>query len=261
VRDVLNSWGPGKFDAELLLDGKASNPAQMTAGVTTATHVPGATLIPNAAGLLGYNLHTWTGGWGTITYWNAFVAVLELHGVGTFFDERLDNAAKYPIAAAKGFGHISVDNPDDDQVTPKLGALQYYQLSLPAPKPTPGVDFDPDAAERGDALFSGKADCNSCHREPLWTEPGWNDHSPAKMNIDSFEADRSPDGHYKTMNLAGVFVRERGLFMKPENKGRFYHDGRFKTLKDVVQSYVQRGLAPSLTDQEISDLVEYLKSL
>jgi hypothetical protein len=261
VRAILNTWGPGKFDAELFLDGKAFNPAQMTAGVTTATHVPGATLIPNASGLLGFNLHTWTGGWGTVTYWNAFVAVLELRGVGTFFDERLDDTAKFPIAAANGFGHVSIDNPDDDQVTPKLAALQYYQLSLPAPKPTAGVDFDADAADRGDALFSGKANCNSCHREPLWTEPGWNDHSPAAMKIDSFQADRSPDGHYKTMNLAGVFVRERGLFMKPENKGRFYHDGRFQTLKDVVKSYVDRGLSPSLSDQEVSDLVEYLKSL
>jgi cytochrome c peroxidase len=149
----------------------------------------------------------------------------------------------------------------NDQVTPRLAALQYYQLSLPAPKPTPGVDFDPDAADRDDALFSGKASCNTCHREPLWTEPGWNDHTPDQMKIDSFEADRSPDGRYKTMNLAGVFVRERGLFMQPQNKGRFYHDGRFETLKDVVQGYVTRGLAPSLTDQEISDLVEHLKSL
>lgn len=65
---------------------------------------------------------------------------------------------------------------------------------------------------------------------------------------------------YRTMNLAGVFVRERGLFMKPENKGRFYHDGRFATLLDVVQSYNERfGL--NLSAQEESDLVEYLKSL
>ena len=62
------------------------------------------------------------------------------------------------------------------------------------------------------------------------------------------------------MNLAGIFVRERGLFMKPENKGRFYHDGRFQTLLDVVQSYNQR-FTLNLSDQEERDLVEYLKSL
>lgn len=249
VRAVLQSWGPGKFDAELLLDGKAFQPDGRSA----------ATLIPNAFDLGGYNLHTWTGGWGTVTYWNAFVAVLELRGIGTFFDERLDNAAQFPIAAAAGFGHITTD-ADDDQVTSKLPALAFYQLSIPAPKPRPGIDFDAAAADRGDELFSGKANCNSCHHEPLWTEPGWNDHKPAEIRIDAFQADRSPDHAYKTMNLAALFVRERGLFMKPENKGRFYHDGRFQTLLDVVDSYNSRfGLG--LTPDEEHDLVEYLKSL
>jgi len=93
VRAVLNSWGPGKFDAELFLDGKAFNPQQVTNGIVTGTNVPGATLLPNARGLSGHNLHTWTGDWGTVTYWNAFVAVNELHGKGTFFDERFDNPA------------------------------------------------------------------------------------------------------------------------------------------------------------------------
>ena len=53
VRTVLNSWGPGHFDAELPMDGKAFRPEGKT----------GATLIPPAFGLAGVNLHTWTG-WG-----------------------------------------------------------------------------------------------------------------------------------------------------------------------------------------------------
>jgi len=269
VRNVLRSWGPGKFDAELFLDGKAFNPEQITNGVVTATHVPGATLIPNARGLSGHNLHTWTGGWGTVTYWNAFVAVDELHGIGTFFDERFDNVEQFPIAAAAKLGHVSVDDPDKDQVTGKLAALHFYQLALPAIQPRPGIDFNPAAAKRGDELFSGKANCNRCHREPLWTEPGWNQHSADELKIDSFEADRAPasivasgtPAHgYRTMNLAGIFVRERGLFMSPQDKGHFYHDGRFNTLLDVVNSYDQR-FSLGLTEQEKKDLVEYLKSL
>jgi len=249
IRQVLHSWGPGKFDAELFLDGKAFQPDGRSA----------ATLIPNARGLAGHNLHTWTGGWGSIPYWNAFVAVNEMHGVGTFFDERLDDAAQFPIAARAQLGHVSVD-PDHDQVTSKLPALQFYQLALPAVKPRPGIDFDTEAAKRGDELFSGKANCNSCHREPLWTEPGWNQHTADEMKIDSFEADRSPGHAYRTMNLAGVFIRERGLFMNPANKGRFYHDGRFQTLLDVVNSYNDR-FNLGLSDQEKHDVVEYLKSL
>jgi cytochrome c5 len=249
IRTVLNSWGPGKFDAQLLFDGKAFRP----------DGGPAATLIPNAFGLLGYNLHTWTGGWGTVTYWNALVAVLEMGGKGTFFDPRLDDTNRWPIAATARFGHVSVD-PANDQVTSKLPALQYYQLSLPAPKPAADVDFNQAAAQRGQAIFSGKANCASCHRAPLWTEPGWNDHLPAEMKIDSFQADRSPDGTYKTMSLAGLYIRERGVFMKPENKGRFYHDGRFQTLLDVVNSYNSR-FNLGLTSPESQDLVEFLKSL
>jgi hypothetical protein len=48
--------------------------------------------------------------------------------------------------------------------------------------------------------------------------------------------------------------------MFPQNKGRFYHDGRFQTLLDVVNSYDAR-FSLGLTDQEKHDLVEYLNSL
>ena len=260
VRAVLNSWGPGKFDAELSLDGKAFNPQQVTDGVVTGTNVPGATLLPNAYGLAGFSEHTWTGSWGNVSYWNAFVAALEMHGVGRFFDPRLNNAAKFPIAAANGFGDLPHLPPEQDRITKKLPALQFYQLAIPAPAPEAGVDFNTAAAARGDVLFSGKAKCNDCHVEPLWTEPGWNLHTPAEIGIDSFQADRSPDGVYKTMNLAGVFVRENGVFMNPANKGRYYHDGRFATLLDVVNHYNTR-FSLGLTAQEKTDLVEYLKSL
>jgi cytochrome c peroxidase len=174
-------------------------------------------------------------------------------------------------------------DPDSDRVTRTLGALDFYQLAIPSPRPRPGIDFDLAAARRGDELFSGKAKCNSCHVEPLWTEPGWNLHPPRDLQpsaatppeflIDDFQANRAPlgaflpdgtplpdKGNYKTMNLAGLFVRENGVFMAPENAGRFYHDGRFRTLKDVVISYNVR-FALGLGDGEMNDLVEYLKSL
>jgi hypothetical protein len=246
VVTVLNSWGPGKFDAELVLDGKAFNPQQVTDGVVTGTNVSGATLIPPAFGLAGVNLHTWTG-WGSVPYWNAFVANIEMHGKGNFYDPRLDNAQQFPIAAANGFGHI--ESPVD-LITPKLPALHAYQLSLLAPRP-PKRSFDPEAASRGQALFEGKADCASCHIPPLFTEPGWNLHTPEEIGIDSFQADRSPDLMYRTSPLKGLWTH---------TKGGFYHDGRFATLLDVVNHYdTHFGLG--LTDAEKSDLVEYLKSL
>src|SRR5512132_3934203 len=87
VKKVLASWGPGKFDAELNLDGKAFRPDGK----------PAATLLPEAFGHAGENLHTWTGGWGDVTYWNAYVANLELQGQGNFFDERFNDTKKYPV--------------------------------------------------------------------------------------------------------------------------------------------------------------------
>jgi hypothetical protein len=260
VQTVLKAWGPGKFDAELFLDGKAFNPQQVTNGVVTGTNVSGATLIPNALGLAGHNQHTWTGAWGTVSYWNAFVATLEMHGKGRFFDPRLNDAQQFPIAAAHGFGDLPHISPDEDRITSKLPALHFYQLAIPVPKPKPGVDFDPAAAQHGDDLFSTTARCNDCHVEPLWTEPGWNLHKASEIGIDSFQADRGPDHVYRTMNLAGLFVRENGLFMRAENKGRFYHDGRFATLRDVVDHY-DAFFNLGLSDQDAHDLVEYLKSL
>jgi hypothetical protein len=248
VLTVLNSWGPGKFDAELVLDGKAFNPEQVTDGVVTGTNVSGATLIPPAFGLAGVNLHTWTG-WGSIPYWNAFVANIEMHGKGNFFDTRLDNAAQFPIAAANRFGHIQTPE-DEDLITAKLPALHAYQISLLAPLP-PAGSFDAAAAARGDALFEGKAQCASCHVPPLYTEPGWNLHTPEEMGIDSFQADRSPDLRYRTSPLKGLWTH---------TKGGFFHDGRFATLMDVVNHY-DTLFSLGLTESEKSDLVEYLKSL
>ena len=236
VRQVLNSWGPGKFDAELALDGKAFRPDGKTA----------ATLIPPAFGLAGVNLHTWTG-WGSVTHWNAFVATLEMHGKGTFFDPRLNDAAKFPIAAANGFGNVRTT---PDLITRKLADLHFYQLAIPSPA-APNGTFNVPAANRGRGLFAGKAACAACHVPPLFTEPGWNMHTPDEVGIDDFQAKRSPDERYRTSPLKGLWTH---------TKGGFYHDGRFATLLDVVNHYdAVKGL--ELTEAEKQDLVEYLKSL
>jgi hypothetical protein len=254
VRNVLSSWGPGKFDAALFVDGKTSNPLQVTDGTVTGTNVSAATLIPPAFGLGGVNLHTWTG-WGSVSHWNAFVATLEMHGKGRFWDPRLNDVAQFPIAATHGFGDLRLSNgqyisPDDDMVTSKLQALQFYQLAIPAPPPVAG-SFDPAAAARGDELFSGKAKCNNCHVEPLWTDPGWNLHTPAEVCIDSFQADRAPDHRYRTSPIGDLFTH---------SKGGFYHDGRFPALSNVIDHY-NNCLSLGLTSGEKGDLIQYLLSI
>src|SRR6266704_2802614 len=236
VKAVLNSWGPGRYDAVLDKDGKAFRPDGRQAG----------TLIPPAFGLAGVNLHTWTG-FGSVTYWNAYVGATEMHGSGTFFDARLSRRAQYPVAAKSG-SYNTRGTPD--RLTPKLAALHFYQLSIPAPTP-PEASFDRTAFDRGKMLFEGKARCATCHVPPLFTEPGNNLHAPAEVGVDAFQANRSPTGMYRTAPLAGLWSHQQG---------GFYHDGRFATLIDVVNHYdTLRKLG--LSEREKLDLVEYLKGL
>ncbi|MFT3867691.1 MAG: hypothetical protein QM715_04235 [Nibricoccus sp.] len=236
VRTVLNSWGRGKFDAALMLDGKAFRPDGK----------PAATLLPAAFGLAGVNLHTYTG-WGSVTHWNALVANLEMGGQGTFYDPRLADAEKFPIAAKLGSFDV---RHEPDRVTSKLPALHAYQLSLPAP--TPRRDsYNGAAANRGRGVFNGKAQCATCHVPPLFTDAGWNMHTPEEIGIDDFQAKRSPDEHYRTTPLKGLFTRA---------EGGFYHDGRFADYLAVINHYNDH-MNLQLNEGEKNDLVEYLKSL
>ena len=236
VKKVLESWGPGRFDAELDKDGKAFRPDGQQAG----------TLIPPAFGLAGVNLHTWTG-FGSVPYWNAFVAVTEMHGSGVYFDARLKDAAQFPVAARSGSWDT---RGTPDKVTAKLAALHFYQLAIPAPRP-PAGSFDTSAFERGKVLFEGKARCATCHVPPLYTEPGHNLHTPAEIGVDGFQADRSPTHAYRTAPLRGLWTHQ---------KGGFYHDGRFATLRDVVNHY-DAFFRLGLTEPEKSDLIQHLLGL
>jgi|SRR5262245_1951345 len=236
VKKVLASWGPGRYDAELDKDGKALRPDGKQAG----------TLIPPAFGLAGVDLATWTG-FGSVTYWNAYVGVTQMHGPGTFFDTRFNNKDQYPVAAKSGSWNT---RGKPDRVTAKLAALHFYQLSLPAPK-APAGSYDKAAFDRGKAIFEGAGQCATCHVPPLYTEPGHNLHAPSEIGIDSFQADRSPTHMYRTAPLAGLWAHQ---------KGGFYHDGRFATLFDVVNHY-DAHLKLNLNAAQKSDLVEFLKGI
>jgi cytochrome c peroxidase len=86
---------------------------------------------------------------------------------------------------------------------------------------------------------------------PLFTEPGWNMHTAEEIGIDDFQANRSPDQHYRTAPLRGLWTHTRG---------GFYHDGRFATLGAVIAHY-NRHFELGLTAEESKDLEQYLLSL
>jgi cytochrome c2 len=212
-RAVYTSWGPGKYDPRYNLDGKNT-----------------PLVLPPAYGLANVTNETYTAE-GPISYWNAYVAVTQMHGRGNFSDPRLG---------------IDVKN-SPDQVTDKLPALRAYQHSLPTP-PAPAGSYDPAAAERGKAVFDGS--CASCHVGGSGTDNNAGTlHQPDETGVDGAYAARTANKAYRTTPL-------RGLWQHPP----YFHNGSAKTLGDVVSHY-NRVRSLKLTAQQQKDLVEYLKSL
>jgi mono/diheme cytochrome c family protein len=189
------------------------------------------TVIPPAYGLHEVALETFTGE-GPVSYWNAYVAVTQMHGHGNFDDPRLG---------------IHIEQ-SPDMVTSKLPALREYQHSIAAPPPPVG-SFDEAAAARGKALFTGQARCSECHTGSALTDAGKRLHQPSEVGTDPTLAQRATTGLYRTTPLHGVWQHPP-----------YFHDGSAATLDDVVKHYDDHfGLG--LTPDQQRDLVEYLKSL
>ena len=217
-RAVYSSWGPGMYDPRFNID-----------GLNTPV------VIPPAFGLRHVKREIYTGD-GPVSYWNAYVAITQMHGHGRFVDPRIG---------------VSINNPPD-LVSSKLEALSAYQFSLDAPEPLGNVDEA--SVRRGHAVFNGVARCTSCHLGDAKTDVNANRlHTPAEVGQDAAYAVRSATKLYRTTPL-------RGLWSPPQLQGPYFHDGSAKTLEAVVDHYVQLfGL--TLTSGQRADLVAYLKTL
>jgi cytochrome c553 len=214
-----NTWGPGMYDPRFSIDG---------------LNVP--VVIPPAFGLRHVKKELYTGD-DDVSYWNAYVAITQMHGHGTFVDPRIN---------------VSVSNPPD-LVSSKLDALRAYQFSLETPTAKPGT-FDANAARRGRALFQGAAGCARCHRGAIYSDITANVlHAPADVGQDAAYALRSVTKLYRTTPL-------RGLWNPPQLDGPYFNDGSAPTLADVVDHYVAL-LGLTLIAQQKSDRVVFLKTL
>ena len=212
---VYNSWGPGKYDPRYNMD-----------GLNTPL------VLPPAYGLAGVARETFTAE-GPVSYWNAYVAVTQMHGRGNFSDPRLG---------------IHVQQTPD-LVTSKLGPLREYQLSIAAPPP-PAGSFDPEAAQRGLAVFNGPARCASCHLGPTFTDVNQGTlHAPEETAMDARYAARTSQKAYRTTPLRALWQH-----------APYFHDGSAATLDAVVEHYAG-ALGLQLTDAQKQDLVQYLKSI
>ena len=219
AKQVFNSWGKGKYDPRFNIDG-LNKPV----------------VIPPAYGLDGIHRITLTGDGDDIAYWNRYVAVTQMGGLGTMTEPRLN---------------IDITNGTEDLVSSKLPALQAYQLSLAAPA-APAGSFNAAAAARGKTVFEGAGQCASCHSGALFTDANSRLHPPADSVVEPETpsyASRSATRMYRTSPLKGVWQH-----------APYFHDGSATTLADVVNAYnTKRTLG--LTPAQRSDLTEYLKSL
>ena len=215
TKAILNSWGPGKYDPRINFDGRNT-----------------PLVLPPAYGLRGVDKETFTAE-GPVSYWNAYVAVTQMHGQGNFSDPRL--------------GVNIVQTPD--LVTSKLPALREYQLSLDAP-PAPEGSYDVAAARRGRTVFNGAGRCVTCHVGPNFTDVNSGKlHAPSETGMDPAYAERTTQKAYRTTPLRGLWQH-----------APYFHDGSAATLVDVVEHYNSvRSL--NLTGAQKRDLVEYLKTL
>ena len=219
TKAALNSWGPGKFDPRHNIDG-LSKPV----------------VIPPAYGLEGIHRITFTGDGEDIAYWNRYVAVAEMGGLGAASEPRLN---------------LSVVHGREDLVSSKLPALQAYQLTLQAP-PAPAGSFDTAAAKRGQAVFKGTGKCVTCHSGSTFTDANSRLHPPADSMAEPESpsyASRSATRQYRTTPLKGAWQH-----------APYFHDGSAATLDDVAKTYNTR-LGLGLSAQDVADLTQYLKSL
>lgn len=117
---------------------------------------------------------------------------------------------------------------------------------------------------RGQALFTGKANCAACHTPPLFTDGKFHNNGldvvvadPGRAGVTGLPADA---GKFKTPTLRNVSVTQP-----------YMHDGRFDELREVIGHYNAGGhphpardarVHPlNLTYEETEDLLAFLQSL
>jgi cytochrome c2 len=223
---VYNSWGPGKYDPRFNFDGK-NQPV----------------VIPPAFGLREVSREIYTGD-DTISYWNGYVAITQMHGHGRFVDPRVN---------------VNVNNtPPDLVTTDKLRALRHYQFSLEKPGPAPGLDAA--AVERGRAVFNGAGQCSTCHTGSIFTDINEGRlHAPSEVASEP-EPNGAPSYALRSVTKMYRTTPLRGLFREPQLRGPYFHNGIAPTLEAVVDRYnTKRNL--NLTSQQKADLAQFLKSL
>ncbi|MEO6031046.1 MAG: hypothetical protein ABIP61_03930, partial [Burkholderiaceae bacterium] len=283
-------FGPGFYDPRINVNtDPGSNPAVGSdidaniAAYKAAGGIP--VVIPPAFGLAGLSKGIFTGDGdtahepaGPTSYWNRYVGVAQMHGHGTFFDERLIINGK----------PLNVDHrvAGDDLITAILPQLEAYQWSIAAPALAANAtqwnvasDLDASAVTRGKAVFEGQAKCSTCHSGSSFTDVDTFGLHPASASValDKNYIKFSATQQWRTTPLKGIWLHApyfhdgSGALNTATGKCKDGSDigslaGATDRVRQDLACVVNRYNDPTelnlgLNDSQRVDLVEYLKSL
>jgi cytochrome c peroxidase len=155
---------------------------------------------------------------------------------------KLNRSKKYDTLFAAAFGPGAMNEQD------VMEALSQFMLTLVSAnakydRVMNGTEQFTASEARGYQLF--KQDCNSCHTEPLFTNGGFEnngltpDDSLRDIGRMKITGERADSLKFKVPTLRNISY-----------SGPYMHDGRFKTLQQVLNNYI-RGLqhGPTLSPQ------------
>lgn len=180
----------------------------------------------------------------------------------------LQSDSNYPLLFREVFGTRAITS---DQVLKALAQFTSMMISANSKydkhqRLEPGGDFTSDE-QSGYHLFKEK--CSSCHTEPLFTDGSYRNNGLDEVSIDigrdSITHTKSDRGKFRVPSLRNVEIT------KP-----YMHDGRFSSLKQVLQHYnsgvknhvnldpvFKKNINPGIALSQIqqSQIIAFLKTL
>jgi cytochrome c peroxidase len=103
--------------------------------------------------------------------------------------------------------------------------------------------------------FNTKATCVSCHSGPAFTDANLRRHAPAGV-VSEPEPGGAPSCASRNASRMHRTTPLLGAWQHPP----YFYNGTTATSEQIVQTY-NRKKALCLIDEEVADLVQYLKSL
>jgi cytochrome c peroxidase len=213
-------------------------------------------------------------------FWDGRAATLEDQSIGPFTNPIEHGFANYDVMMAKmmkipGYRKLFKEAFGDENIKiENVGkAIASFQRTILSGN-SPADRFDQggeagaisEEAQHGLLLFREKARCTKCHSGFSFTDEkfhnlglGWDDN---KVDLGRYMVTKNAEdiGAFKTPTLREI-----------ARSAPYTHDGRFKTLEEVVNFYNKGGVKNphqdpliiplELTDQEKHDLVAFLHTL